>query len=250
MSKPIDYSRFDGIGDSDSESEDGLHQMTSPKILPAPSRSQHARNNHGKYTNKNKMAKSPQPIHQAKTQKDSKTGRYIFQYNNRKIYEWDQNLEEVNIYIDVPPHLQSPKRDTFQINIHPSRLQVGIQSHDRFFINEPTFDKVVTKESCWYLDETDMKQESECGALVPLVQIHIVLMKAHRGQVWDAPLISANEGGVGSSSVVDPSTMEEIRRDMMLERFQEENPSFDFRNAKFNGEVPNPREFMGGVQYR
>jgi hypothetical protein len=35
----------------------------------------------------------------------------------------------------------------------------------------------------------------------------------------------------------------------MLERFQEENPGFDFRDATFNGEVPNPRTFMGGVGY-
>jgi len=37
---------------------------------------------------------------------------------------------------------------------------------------------------------------------------------------------------------------------MMLEKFQEENPGFDFRGAGFNGNVPNPREFMGEVQYR
>ncbi|CAN0027242.1 unnamed protein product [Heterosigma akashiwo] len=37
---------------------------------------------------------------------------------------------------------------------------------------------------------------------------------------------------------------------MMLERFQEENPGFDFSGAEFNGMVPDPREFMGGVKYR
>jgi len=33
----------------------------------------------------------------------------------------------------------------------------------------------------------------------------------------------------------------------MLERFQEENPGFHFRDASFIVEVPNPRTFMGGV---
>jgi hypothetical protein len=40
-----------------------------------------------------------------------------------------------------------------------------------------------------------------------------------------------------------------MQRTMMLERFQEENPGFDFRDATFNGQVPDPRTFMGGVGY-
>ena len=35
----------------------------------------------------------------------------------------------------------------------------------------------------------------------------------------------------------------------MLERFQEENPGFDFSGASFNGQVPDPKNFMGGVGY-
>ncbi|KAJ1433812.1 hypothetical protein B484DRAFT_394350 [Ochromonadaceae sp. CCMP2298] len=33
----------------------------------------------------------------------------------------------------------------------------------------------------------------------------------------------------------------------MLERFQEEHPSFDFSGADFNGQVPDARDFMGGA---
>jgi hypothetical protein len=35
----------------------------------------------------------------------------------------------------------------------------------------------------------------------------------------------------------------------MLERFAEENPGFDFSNAEFNGNVPEARNFMGGIKY-
>ena len=35
----------------------------------------------------------------------------------------------------------------------------------------------------------------------------------------------------------------------LIERFQEEHPGFDFRSAEFNGQVPDPRAFMGGVKY-
>jgi hypothetical protein len=36
---------------------------------------------------------------------------------------------------------------------------------------------------------------------------------------------------------------------MMLERFQEEHPGFDFSGAEFNGSVPEARDFMGGIKY-
>lgn len=42
---------------------------------------------------------------------------------------------------------------------------------------------------------------------------------------------------------------EATKRQMMLERFQEENPGFDFSGAEFNGSAPDPRTFMGGVKY-
>ena len=49
--------------------------------------------------------------------------------------------------------------------------------------------------------------------------------------------------------IVDPATKQNIQKDMMLERFQEEHPGFDFRDANINGSVPDPRTFMGGVGY-
>jgi len=48
---------------------------------------------------------------------------------------------------------------------------------------------------------------------------------------------------------VDPYTQSEVQKSLMLERFQEENPGFDFSGASFNGAVPDPKTFMGGVGY-
>ncbi len=42
---------------------------------------------------------------------------------------------------------------------------------------------------------------------------------------------------------------QEVRKNILLERFQQENPGFDFSDAKMNGNVPDPRNFMGGVKY-
>ena len=36
----------------------------------------------------------------------------------------------------------------------------------------------------------------------------------------------------------------------MRERFQEEHPGFDFSGAEFNGQVPDPSKFMGGIGYK
>ena len=48
---------------------------------------------------------------------------------------------------------------------------------------------------------------------------------------------------------MDPLTQQEVQKSILLERFQEENPGFDFSGAEVNGMVPNPRDFMGGVKY-
>ena len=49
--------------------------------------------------------------------------------------------------------------------------------------------------------------------------------------------------------MVNPLFKQEIQQQLLLERFQEENPGMDFRDAKFNGSVPNPRTYMGGIGY-
>jgi hypothetical protein len=49
---------------------------------------------------------------------------------------------------------------------------------------------------------------------------------------------------------LDPLTAQEVQKKVMLERFQEEHPGFDFSGAEFNGMAPDPREFMGGVKYK
>lgn len=160
------------------------------------------------------------------TIKDEESGRFIFSHNGQKIYSWEQTLDEVNLFIPAPPN---HKASAFEINIHPQKLQVGLKGHDRYFIDEATFSKVDKFESSWYLDEDEG-------------EINIVLIKAHRGEVW-ATLTD-------SSSKLDPLAQDRERQKLMLEKFQEEHRGFDFRNAEFSGSAPDPRTFMDGVQYR
>jgi hypothetical protein len=170
-----------------------------------------------------------------RTIQDPGSGRYLFLCNQQKIYSWDQNLEEVNLYIPAPPNYEA---SSFDIRIEAQRLRVGIKGHDRYFIDEATFSKVDTNESSWYLDEDEK-------------EIHIVLIKVHRGQVWDIVLkgIYNAETGNSESDKIDPIIQQKMRKDLLLERFQEEHPGFDFRGADFNGNIPDPRSFLGGVRY-
>jgi len=48
---------------------------------------------------------------------------------------------------------------------------------------------------------------------------------------------------------LDPAIGQEEQQRLLLERFQEENPGFDFSGATFNGQAPDPSIFMGGVKY-
>jgi len=235
MSKLADYSKFDNL-DSDSEDEnDTSSSATATKAKSATSSS-------------NKPAAPPPPAIQGITKKHPTiSDRYIFTYNNQTIYEWEQSLDEVTIYIAAPIS-QLPKHNTasyINVNILTNRLQVGLKSqpNGEYFLNETTFGKVKVKESSWYLDEEGI--------------ITIVLCKVFRGETWegvlcghaatDADANSSANGGIHET--IDPITKQSMQRTLMLERFQEENPGFDFRDATFNGEVPDPRKFLGGVSY-
>ena len=72
-------------------------------------------------------------------------------------------------------------------------------------------------------------------------ELHIQLCKMKKAESW----LCACEG----HQSLDPMMEQEVRKNMLLERFQEENPGFDFSDAKMDGNVPNAREFMGGVKY-
>jgi len=238
MSKLSDYSKFDHLDSSDDETDEASAAASTAVPNMAATSSSSSTNT------------TPSSTRGTTKKHPAEPNRYIFEFSGQKVYEWEQSLEEVTIYIDAPPNL--PKNNAahyIDVKILPNRLQVGLKGFDRYFIDERTFDKVKVKESSWFLDE---------GVIT------IVLAKCFRGQTWEGVLCGHHDAAVlqngknieksnSSSGVVnesiDPLTKQEMQRTMMLERFQEENPGFDFRDATFNGEVPDPRTFMGGVGY-
>mmetsp|Transcript_23843 Transcript_23843/g.36205 ORF Transcript_23843/g.36205 Transcript_23843/m.36205 type:complete len:196 (+) Transcript_23843:94-681(+) len=193
MSKLSEYSKFDHLEeDSDSESNN-----------PLPP----------------EQAASPQ----AEQTKDSKTGRYVFSYGGQKVYEWEQTLETVTLYIEPPPNISAKD---FNISISSKKLKVGLKGRDQFFLDDDFFSVVDTTESTWFFE----------GAI-----LQILIAKQHRGEAWLCVL--------GKKDKINPMFEQELKQQLLRERFQEENPGMDFRDASFNGSAPDPRTYMGGIGY-
>ena len=125
-------------------------------------------------------------------------------------------------YVAPPPGVEAAH---IACRIEPNHLALGIVGNPPF-LNEATGGTVVTDDSHWYMAD---------GELV------VLLAKMRKGETWGSVL--------KGHAPVDPFTREEVKKNMMLERFQQENPGFDFSGADFNGAVPDAREFMGGVKY-
>jgi len=75
MTSLNNYSKFDHMDEDDSTSSDEQLQAEEPQPISQP-----------------QAQLQPQPL-MTQTKKGSEEGRYVFEYQGRKIYEWDQNLD-------------------------------------------------------------------------------------------------------------------------------------------------------------
>jgi hypothetical protein len=220
MSKLSDYSKFDHIDSDDERDSAGVAQPVlpqqegmSPPVISAPTAG----------------GALPSTTGTATMYRNEETGRYSFMYNGSEVYQWEQTLDDVTIYVTAPPHVT--KGNQVLVQIQPTHLKLGLTGGSQWFLDEPTFGTVDSSESTWSLEDEGRGKV-----------ITIYLTKAHRGELWDAAL-------KGSKAVqLDPKAKEDAKKKLMLERFQEEHPGFDFRDAEFNGGVPDARSFMGGVK--
>lgn len=149
--------------------------------------------------------------------------RLAYRHQGRTIYEWEQTLEDVTLFITPPPGVTAKMIDC---TINARSMSLGLKGNPPF-LNEKFTEVVNSGDSVWTL---------ESGLLT------VILTKGSKGKTWEAVF----EG----HTKVDPYTLSECKKSMMLERFQEENPGFDFSGATFNGQVPDPKTFMGGVGYQ
>ncbi|KAL9320042.1 hypothetical protein ACSQ67_011881 [Phaseolus vulgaris] len=158
--------------------------------------------------------------------------RHNFIHNGEKVFEWDQTLDEVNIYINLPPNVHSKQ---FYCKIQSKHLELGIKGNPPYLNHDLTC-PVKTDSSFWTLEDDIM---------------HITMQKRDKGQTWASPILGQGQ--------LDPYSTDLEQKRLMLQRFQEEvsfafitilfqNPGFDFSQAQFSGNCPDPRTFMGGIR--
>lgn len=147
------------------------------------------------------------------------SSRHCFTHQGRKIYEWDQTLAEVNMYVGVPSGVRG--KDMF-CDIEQRHIKFGLKGNPPF-MDLDLAGAVKVSESMWTLEDGEL---------------HISMCKLEQGDPWPSA-IKGHE--------VDVVTRQQEQQRLMLERFQQEHPGFDFSQAKFNGEAPNPRTFLGGM---
>lgn len=173
----VDYSKFDNIGDSESDDDQLKPQsVLSGQVDSVPSSS-------------SKGVKG--------TTRKGTDGRLKFEHEGHTIYEWEQSLEEVNIYIVPPPGLS---RNAIDVDISHLHLRVGLKGSPPF-IDEDTGGPVKVKESMWMLADGEM---------------NINLQKMNKAEAWHCALKGRN------GEEIDEMTKEDIKKKLMIERFQEE----------------------------
>jgi len=112
-----------------------------------------------------------------------------------------------------------------EIKIQPRHLAVGLKGNPPF-LNEELFSLAETDCSFWMIEDGEL---------------HIQLGKAHKAETWSSALKGHGQ--------LDMFSEQEVNKKLMLERFQEEHPGFDFSGASFSGQAPSARNFMGGVHH-
>ncbi|XP_078156374.1 uncharacterized protein LOC144552135 [Carex rostrata] len=147
--------------------------------------------------------------------------RHKFVHNGQKVFEWDQTLEEVDMYIDLPQNV--PKK-LFYCKIQSKHIELGIKGNPPY-LNHDLSSHVKTDSSFWTLEDDIM---------------HVTLQKRDKGQTWASPIPGQGD--------LDAYSADVEQKRLMLQRFQEENPGFDFSQAQFTGGCPDPRTFMGGIR--
>eukprot|EP00466_Bigelowiella_natans_P002617 jgi/Bigna1/51369/estExt_Genewise1.C_1730001 len=158
---------------------------------------------------------------QIKAQNKKYEKRKKVTYQGRTVYEWEQSLEEVDIFITPPPGVKT--RDIV-CNISANHVKVGLKGAP-LFMDEKLGGTCIKSESFWMFED---------GVL------HINLQKSKCGEAW----MGATQH---RGQQLSPLEQQELKQNILLERFQREHPGFDFSGAKFNGAAPNARNFMGGI---
>jgi len=130
-----------------------------------------------------------------------------------------------------------------QIQFSVKRLQVSVPDHKNLIDGE-LYASVKPDECVWTLED-DEEEKDASGHWLRVVIVTLCKAKLH--ETWTALLsgeTSAPTSVDGSGDASATFAVEEMKKRMMLEKFQAEQPGFDFSGAEFTGRVPDdPNSF-------
>lgn len=129
---------------------------------------------------------------------------------------------DINLYIQNVPCGITAKELDVVITAKKVSVSRTVEGETAYYLNHELTGTVKAGESFWTFD-TEARD------------IHIQLCKSHHAEVWGAVFVGHEASG---------REEEEDRKKLMLERFQAENPGFDFSGAEFTGNVPDPQTFL------
>lgn len=137
-------------------------------------------------------------------------------------YAWMQTLDEVHVQVKVPEGWMLK-----DVRVHLEK--------DRFLLSWKDQPPQVDGRWC----ESIRVDESYWTWMDGMLSLF--LTKLDRGKAWTRLLLDDDS--------IDPKEQQALKERLMLERFQKENPGFDFTDAEFVGHCPEPNTFMDGMKY-
>ena len=160
---------------------------------------------------------------------------------NKLLYEWEQTLEEVNIFIPISSELKTKEDLSVEITGKTIEIKKKKKIGDEDCNVLPKLElyrQTIADESVWTRDQSTG-------------EMHIQLVKLKKAEPWDAAFkehcraTGTNASDETSTKAEADEKIEIDRRRMMLARFQKENPGFDFSDAEFEvgKEVPDASEW-------
>ncbi|KAG8439083.1 hypothetical protein GDO86_005334 [Hymenochirus boettgeri] len=123
---------------------------------------------------------------------------------------WYQTMEEVFIEVQVPQGTQAKE---IQCKLGSRNIALTVRGKD--IIKGKLFDSTISDEATWTLEDRKL--------------IRIILTKTNRdaGNCWESLLDGEYSAG--------PWVQDQMQKKLTLERFQRENPGFDFSGAEISG---------------
>merc|ERR1740124_1424543 len=103
----------------------------------------------------------------------------------KKIYEWEQTLDTITLFIDTPPNKRTAK--DYSITITSKHLKVGLKNHNTYFLDDDFFSSVDTTESTWYIIEKELDDTTDNNTdnnNLLLFELQIIVAKQKRGETW------------------------------------------------------------------